>query len=204
MAKVLMERDPVAFMRRLDNHERDFRRLLALDLATSTGVAIADVVPGRREDISMLLSQWDLRIGDYDASVLRFLRLKAFLTVVKPDFIILEDCRFTGTNETKGRNISAIVARAVTGAEFLGGLKVTVVTWAEERKIPVQAVGSGQLKKAATGKGNASKEEMIRACNAQFGTDFDPKDYEKTGVDNIADAAHLLKIGLDYYAEALA
>ena len=30
MAKVLMERDPVAFMRRLDNHERDFRRLLAL------------------------------------------------------------------------------------------------------------------------------------------------------------------------------
>lgn len=205
MAKLLAQSDPLIFLRTLPEHDKDFRRILALDLGTNTGVAFADIPPGGpREDVLFHLGQWDLSLGSWDTSVLRLARLRAFLGVVKPDLVVYEDPRYTAPTEGfAGRNISVIVARAVSGAEVIISLKVSLTDWCEVRKIPCHGIGSGQLKKSMTGKGNAGKEDMIRACNAKFGTDFDPETYDKTGVDNIADAAGLLALGLQLYSEAI-
>ena len=44
---------------------------------------------------------------------------------------------------------------------------------------------------------------MIAACNAQFGTEFNPEGYEQTGVDNIADSMFLCAMAVQNYSEGL-
>jgi Holliday junction resolvasome RuvABC endonuclease subunit len=89
------------------------------------------------------------------------------------------------------------------GAEFLGALKATVACWCEEHNVPCQGVSSSTLKQYATGKAVANKEDMICAANLALGTNFDPKTYERTGADNMADAAFLCKLGVQLYSEGL-
>ena len=43
---------------------------------------------------------------------------------------------------------------------------------------------------------------MIEACNTRFGTEFKTEDYTSTGVDNIADAAFAMMMGVALYSEA--
>lgn len=51
------------------------------------------------------------------------------------------------------------------GATMVGvGLVATLQAVCAERGVEHQSVHSGTLKKFATGKGNASKEEMVKAC----------------------------------------
>jgi Holliday junction resolvasome RuvABC endonuclease subunit len=59
----------------------------------------------------------------------------------------------------------------------------TLTAWAELRGVPYEGVPVGTIKRHATGKGNAPKEDVIRAVRAQG---FLPKD------DNEADALALL------------
>jgi Holliday junction resolvasome RuvABC endonuclease subunit len=68
-------------------------------------------------------------------------------------------------------------------AHAYGGFMATLTSWCEAQKIPYQGVPVGTIKKHATGKGNASKEEMIAAARAKS---FNPTD------DNQADALALL------------
>ena len=149
---------------------------------------------------------WDLSIGPYDSGPLRHIRLKQFLTVACPDLVMYENVKYDPPAELiRNRNMGpgAIVARVATAAEFLGGLKVTVATWCEERDIPTHGLAIAQIKKFATGKGNSGKVAMINACNEQFGTTLDPENYEKTGDDNIADAVFTCAMGIDLYSEGL-
>ena len=59
----------------------------------------------------------------------------------------------------------------------------TLTAWAELRGVPYQGVPVGTVKRHATGRGNASKEEMIVAAHARG---FRPSD------DNEADALAIL------------
>ena len=59
----------------------------------------------------------------------------------------------------------------------------TLTSWCEHHKIPYQGVPVGTIKKHATGKGNASKEDMIAAM---VGMGYQVTD------DNVADALALL------------
>ena len=180
--------EEVAFL--LPSREAGHTRFLGVDLGTHCGVSILDVVPDRPLDRTYMLGgQIDLSLGEYDTGPLRHIRLKNFLSVVKPDFIGFEEVRFTPKTEgMEGAPIGVIVARVATAAELLGGLKVTLTTWAEENGIPAQGYGIGQIKKAATGKGNANKVDMILAANVRFGVQLDPEDYSSSGHDNIADS----------------
>ena len=72
---------------------------------------------------------------------------------------------------------------ATDAAHVYGGLMATLTAWAELRGVPYQGVPVGTVKRHATGKGNAGKEEMIVAARARG---FRPSD------DNEADALAIL------------
>jgi Holliday junction resolvasome RuvABC endonuclease subunit len=71
----------------------------------------------------------------------------------------------------------------VDAAHVYGGLLATLTAWAERKNIPYEAVPVGTWKKVLTGKGNASKDEVIAAVTAKG---FDPIDH------NQADALGIL------------
>lgn len=204
MPKLSFQRDPRVYARGIARKPPNTKRALGIDLGTNCGIAFCDFVPGGLlSDVPTYLDQWDLSIGAFDSSALRHIRFKQFLYVLAPDLIGFEDVKFTGTNEVmeRGGSVTAIIARAATSIEFLGGLKTTLSVWAEEQQIPCQGVGINQIKRFATTKGNANKVDMILACNQTFGTNFDTENYDNSGVDNIADAAFVLKMMVELYKD---
>ena len=77
---------------------------------------------------------------------------------------------------------------APTPRTSTAGLMATLTAWAELRGVPYQGVPVGTVKRHATGKGNAAKEEMIAAARARG---FRPSD------DNEADALAILHWAID-------
>lgn len=207
MAKVTMQSDPVIYSRGLSKCPPDRKRALSLDLSLSTGAGMMDFDPTKPiVDETLFLDLWDLSVGAFDSNILRVVRLRSFLVAVNPDVIFLEDVKFDPPTSGPGGRplpIGMVIARAATSLEFQGGLKTTVTTWAQERGIPCAGFAVGAIKKSATGKGVANKSDMVIACNKKFGTKLDPKDCEKTGVDNMADAAHVMLLGLELYAKGM-
>jgi hypothetical protein len=191
-----MYKDPDAFAAKLPKLEGDAIRCLGLDLGSNCGVAIYDFVPGKKllQD-KLQLFQWDLSCSGLDSGAARFVRLRGFLNIVNPDAIAYEDVKYTPPREffvNKKFGIPAILARVATASEVLGGMKVTVATWAQERAIPSTGFGVTTIKKFATGNGRANKEDMIAAANKQFNTAFDPTKYKNEGIDNVVDASFVL------------
>ena len=71
----------------------------------------------------------------------------------------------------------------VDAAHAYGGFMGHLTAWCEHQNIPYQGVPVGTIKKHATGKGNASKDEMIASVQSRGHTPID---------DNEADALALL------------
>jgi Holliday junction resolvasome RuvABC endonuclease subunit len=158
-----------------------------------------DIIHGRPIDRSVMLAgQLDLSVGPYDTGPLRHIRLKHFLEVLQPTLIGFEDVKFTPDQALAGKPVGVIVARVATAAELLGGFKITLATWAEEHGIPVHGWGIGQIKKWATGRGNANKDDMIEAACKMFGVRL-----EMDGADNIADAMAICCMTAERYALGL-
>lgn len=207
IGRVCLERDPRVYATTVQPTPADRKRCVGLDLGTSTGVVFADFVPGQPvTDVAMLMGQWDLSVGPYDSGILRLVRLKQFLSILDPDLVMYEEVKYDPPQELmkkRGLGMGGVVARVATAAEFLGSLKATLGVWCEEHNVPAHGLAITEIKKFATGKGNASKVDMITAANARFGTDFPTEDYEKTGVDNICDAAFCCIYGLQAYSEGI-
>lgn len=196
MPKYRMHKDPTVFLAKLPKLEAGAIRCLGLDLGSSCGVAIYDFIPGKKllQD-KLLLFQWDLSSTGLDSGASRYMRLRGFLNVVNPDAMAYEDVKYTPPREffiNKKFGIPAVLARVATASEVLGGMKVTVATWAQEKSIPSIGFGVTTIKKFATGNGRASKEDMIKAANKNFNTAFDPAKYKAEGVDNVVDASFVL------------
>jgi Holliday junction resolvasome RuvABC endonuclease subunit len=196
MPKYRMHKDPAAFLAKLPKLEAGAIRCLGLDLGSSCGVAIYDFIPGKKllQD-KLLLFQWDLSSTGLDSGASRYMRLRGFLNVVNPDAMAYEDVKYTPPREffiNKKFGIPAVLARVATASEVLGGMKVTVATWAQEKSIPSIGFGVTTIKKFATGNGRANKEDMIKAANKNFNTAFDPAKYKAEGVDNVVDASFVL------------
>lgn len=141
--------------------------ILALDLGTQTGWALI----GRDGTINS--GSQSFKPQRFEGGGMRFLRFKRWLTEIKQfgrgiDQVVFEEVR---------RHAGVDAAHAYGG--FLGQL----TAWCEHHQIPYQGVPVGTIKKHATGKGNASKEEMILAVRANG---HQPAD------DNEADALALL------------
>jgi hypothetical protein len=191
-----MHKDPDAFAAKLPKLEGSAIRCLGLDLGSNCGVAIYDFIPGKKLlQEKLQLFQWDLSCSGLDSGASRFVRLRGFLNIVNPDAIAYEDVKYTPPREffvNKKFGIPAVLARVATASEVLGGMKVTVATWAQERSLPSMGFGIATIKKFATGNGRASKEEMIAAANKTLSTAFDAAKYKNDGVDNVVDAAFVL------------
>jgi Holliday junction resolvasome RuvABC endonuclease subunit len=107
-----------------------------------------------------------------------FLRFRQWLTEVK------NACNgFDAVYFEEVRNHAGIDA-----AHKYGGFLAHLTSWCEHQQIPYQGIPVGTIKKHVTGKGNASKAEVIAAVRARG---FDPKD------DNEADSLALLDLILN-------
>ncbi len=72
----------------------------------------------------------------------------------------------------------------VDAAHVYGGFLATLTSWCERKSIPYQGVSVGTIKQHATGKGNASKQEVLDSVKAKG---YQPHDH------NEADALALLE-----------
>ncbi len=181
------------------------RLVLGLDLASTTGYCLAYYRPGDPvvlKDLQLLFGQLDLAAAAYDRGAIRFVRLRQFLSVIKPDAVFYELVR-TQPAGVNRMNMNALFSRVATASELLGAFKSHVCCWCEENDVPCTGFGIGTIKKRATGKGNVGKEDIIRACNSQLGCEFEVGGYETTGVDNVADSIWTCVLGLEQYGLGL-
>ena len=150
--------------------------ILALDLGTTTGWALAQT------DAQISSGSQSFKPQRFEGGGMRFLRFKRWLTDIKqcsPDIslIVFEEVR---------RHAGVDAAHAYGG--FMGQL----TAWCEHHQIPYEGVPVGTIKKHATGKGNASKEQMIQAMQARNHSVTD---------DNEADALALLYWAIEMRGE---
>lgn len=140
--------------------------ILSLDLGTNTGWKIGD----REVSVSGVANFGNSR---FDGGGVRFLKFIKFLddmhenTRMRPELVTFEEVRRHA---------------ATDAAHVYGGFWSHLMAWCEKNGIPCTAVPVGTIKKYATGKGNASKTDMIVAMQAKG---FKPRD------DNEADAQAL-------------
>jgi len=121
--------------------------ILALDLGTTTGWAL------RSPDGAITSGTQSFRPQRFEGGGMRFLRFKRWLTELKAHAGVIDSLHF----EEVRRHVSTDAAHAY------GGFLATLTSWCEHHQIPYQGVPVGTIKKHATGKGNASKDEMITA-----------------------------------------
>jgi Holliday junction resolvasome RuvABC endonuclease subunit len=144
------------------------QKILALDVATKTGFC-TETASG----------VWDFNLKRDESSGMRLIRFKSKLK----ELIALEEISLIVFERSQGMHQNAVI----TQSELHGCLKL----YCEENKIEYRAFSPGEIKKFATGKGNANKDAMIKAVVEKYGKT--PKD------DNEADAIHLFHLAKDFY-----
>ncbi|MEO5334163.1 MAG: hypothetical protein H7839_19290 [Magnetococcus sp. YQC-5] len=146
--------------------------ILALDLGSKTGWAL------RQTDGSITSGTVEFKPGRFEGGGMAFLRFKKWLDEVRG---FAEPLAFIAFEEVRSHI-------GVTAAHVYGGFLAHLTAWAEQHEIPYQGVPVGTIKKHATGKGNASKAEVIEAMRRKG---YQPVD------DNAADALAILHWALD-------
>jgi len=141
--------------------------LLALDLGTRTGWAL------RSSDGHITSGSESFRPQRFEGGGMRFLRFKRGLTEIKSQADGIGALYF----EEVRRHASTDAAHAY------GGFLATLTAWCEHHQIPYQGVPVGTIKKHATGRGNAGKDQVIIAVRSRGHAPVD---------DNEADALALL------------
>lgn len=142
--------------------------ILALDLGTTTGWAL------RSSDGTINSGSAGFRPQRFEGGGMRFLRFKRWLAELKDMTGGIHALYF----EEVRRHVSTDAAHAY------GGFLATLTAWCEHHQIPYQGVPVGTIKKHATGKGNASKDDVLSAMRALGHAPAD---------DNEADALALLR-----------
>ena len=152
--------------------------ILALDLGTQTGWALTS------RDGSITSGSQSFKPQRFEGGGMRFLRFKRWLTDIKQcndgiDQVVFEEVR---------RHVGVDAAHAYGG--FMGQL----TAWCEHHQIPYQGIPVGTIKKHATGKGNASKDEMVASVRTRGHAPAD---------DNEADAIALLYLAREMATEGV-
>ena len=142
--------------------------ILALDLGTTTGWAL------RSSDGAITSGSESFRPQRFEGGGMRFLRFKRWLAELKDMTGGIDALHF----EEVRRHVSTDAAHSY------GGFLATLTAWCEHHQIPYQGVPVGTIKKHATGKGNASKDDVLSAMRALGHAPAD---------DNEADALALLR-----------
>ena len=146
--------------------------ILALDLGTSTGWALAC------RDGSISSGSQSFKPQRFEGGGMPLLRFAAWLSELHIKAGPLTRVVFEEVRAHKG------TAAAHTYGAFLGQL----TAWCELHHVPYQGVPVATIKKHATGKGNAGKDEVIAAMRAMGHAVTD---------DNEADALAILHWAID-------
>ncbi|SHF05159.1 crossover junction endodeoxyribonuclease RuvC [Thermomonas hydrothermalis] len=151
--------------------------ILALDLGTTTGWALRDRT-GRITSGSQ-----SFKPQRFEGGGMRYLRFGRWISEIQTSVSELQFLYF----EEVRRHASTDAAHAY------GGFLATLTAWCEHHGVPYQGVPVGTIKKHVTGKGNASKDEMMAAMRARG---YLPTD------DNEADALALLHWAIQHHDAA--
>lgn len=146
--------------------------ILAIDLGTTTGWAMQTM------DGQIAHGFASFRPSRYEGGGMRYLRFKRWLSDMRQLAIDIHSVYFEEVRRHAG----------VDAAHVYGGLLATLTAWCEHHNLPYQGVPVGTIKKHATGKGNASKDEVIQSMRVLGHSVTD---------DNEADALALLHWALD-------
>lgn len=157
-------------------------KILALDLGSKTGWATSaggHITSGVHE----------FKPTRFEGGGMRYLKFKNWLGQIQEQvgglyLVMFEEVR-NHSNPSKKRGGRSF---NVDAAHAYGGFMAHLTAWCEAEKIPYQGVPVGTIKKHATGKGNASKDQMIQAMRKKGHCDLQD--------DNEADALAIL-----YYAK---
>lgn len=149
------------------------RNALGLDLGTKMGFALQT---GKRLDTGA----WNFTTRPHAAPGQRFADFYAKLDSIQAQTgglvaVFYETVRF---------------AKFATATRIWGGYEATLLVWCARRRVHVFGIQTATLKQFATGKGNASKEDMIRMFQMLSG--------RRSTDDNEADAFHVLQWGLQH------
>jgi Holliday junction resolvasome RuvABC endonuclease subunit len=139
-------------------------KILSLDVSSHCGWAISNKIYG----------VWELTPKRDESGGMRLLRFKAKLQEV----VNLEKIQLVVFERSSGIHKGAIIVQS----ELHGVLKI----FCEENGIEHKAYSAKEIKKFATGKGNANKEKMILAAKEKLGYNGDN--------DNEADALWILEL----------
>ena len=148
--------------------------ILALDLGTQTGWALL----GRDGDITSGTETF--KPHRFEGGGMRYLRFKRWITEIKQSADGLSAVFFEEVRRHAG----------VDAAHAYGGFMAHLTAWCEHHQIPYQGVPVGTIKKHATGKGNASKDDMVAAARLRGHAPAD---------DNEADALAILHWAIHNY-----
>lgn len=149
--------------------------ILALDPATKCGWAYGALD-------TLQIGTWDLSVRKDESAGMRLIRLRAKL------------------NEVRESGIQLLVYEAARTSRFPATLRVqaqiegVILAWAEGAGIEYRGYSAKEIKKYATGSGNANKDAMIHAAVHKFGREV--KD------DNEADALALWHLAWSEYGDA--
>lgn len=145
---------------------------LALDLGTKTGWAVTTST-GKIKSGTIKLDR-----GRFTGGGRRFVAFEEWLIEIRREYRFIE-VFFEEVRRHRGTD----------AAHVYGGLLAVLTKWCEQQVpvIPYEGVPVGEIKRHATGKGNADKPQMIAAMQA---LGHSPKD------DNEADALAILHLRL--------
>lgn len=127
--------------------------VLALDLGTTTGWAL------RTPEGLIAHGFVSFKSQRFEGGGMRYMRYRRWLTDMKATVAAPQGLGAVYFEEVR-RHLG------VDAAHVYGGLLATLTAWCEHHQIPYQGVPVGTIKRHATGKGNASKADVIAAMRA--------------------------------------
>jgi Holliday junction resolvasome RuvABC endonuclease subunit len=139
--------------------------VLGIDPATACGWALLDELGER-----VAGGVWDLSVRRGEGGGMRFLRCERMLRELLANHNVV-----AVGYERPGHQ------RSLSAQEVLQGLKATIERVCEELRVHYTCFSPGEVKKEATGNGNAGKPEMVAAARKKWG-------HPVSGDDNAADA----------------
>lgn len=144
------------------------KRILAIDQASNCGWAISNEVYG----------VWDLTTRKDEDNGMKLIRFRNKLK---------EICQSEGIEVIVYERVAGQHANAIIHAAKLVAI---IETFCKDNGLNYASFSAAEIKKFATGKGNANKEAMIKAAG----------NYGYTGTDdNIADALHIWNLAQKTY-----
>lgn len=138
--------------------------LLALDIATKTGWCTRTAS-----------GIWNLKPNRGESEGMRLVRFKAKVS----EIVKIEQISLIAYERPAGRHKSSIIV----ASEMIGVLKELCIC----KGVELACFSATEIKKFATGKGNANKTDMIKAA---INAGYNPSD------DNEADAIHLYRLAM--------